>query len=192
VREWRRHNNRLTSPDELVQSMFALSRAVTDDGPLQIYLAISALESRRSPEHRLAPATVRLLAQKFDKFSDQYRIFSEFQELNDTSIILFLNTAEALETVPNAVRGNALGVFQANVGIWQILARQGEIPGERLNDSWLEVIKPFAKSDRRLRCITQGALLLENCFDLPMARREFLRMKSSSCWRAHARRPRKE
>ena len=145
VREWRRHNNRLTSPDELVQSMFALSRAVTDDGPLQIYLAISALESRRSPEHRLAPATVRLLAQKFDKFSDQYRIFSEFQELNDTSIILFLNTAEALETVPNAVRGNALGVFQANVGIWQILARQGEIPGERLNDSWLEVIKPFAK-----------------------------------------------
>jgi len=52
--------------------------------------------------------------------------------LNDTSIILFLNTAEALETVPNAVRGNALGVFQANVGIWQILARQGEIPGERL------------------------------------------------------------
>jgi len=47
-----------------VQSMFALSRAVTDDGPLQIYLAISALESRRSPEHRLAPATVRLLAQK--------------------------------------------------------------------------------------------------------------------------------
>jgi len=69
VREWRRHNNRLTSPDELVQSMFALSRAVTDDGPLQIYLAISALESRRSPEHRLAPATVRLLAQKFDKFS---------------------------------------------------------------------------------------------------------------------------
>jgi hypothetical protein len=145
VREWGRRNSHLASPDQLVQTMFALSRAATDGGPLQIYLTISAVESQRSTEHRLAPATVRLLAQKFDKFSDQYRIFSEFPELSDTSIVQFLETAEALENVPNAVRGNALGIFQANVGIWQILARQGQIPNQRLNDSWQQVIKPFAK-----------------------------------------------
>ena len=132
-----------TSPDQIVQTMFALSRSATD-GPLQVYLTMIALDSKRSPEHRLAPATVRLLARKFEEFGDQYRIFSEFQELNDASIVLFMETAEALNNVPNPMRGNALGTFQANIGLWQILARQGEISNLHLNDSWQRVIKPFA------------------------------------------------
>ena len=41
-------------------------------------------------------------------------------------------------------RGNAMGIFQANVGMWQILARQGEIPNSQLNESWQKLIKPFA------------------------------------------------
>ncbi len=87
--------------------LFALSRAPTDSGPLQIYMAISELDSRRIPEHRLAPETVRLLARKFEEFSDQYRIFSEFPELSDESITLFLNVAQGLNTAPSSMRGNA-------------------------------------------------------------------------------------
>ena len=124
--------------------MFAMSRASTDSGPLQIYIAISELDSRRSPEHRLAPETVRLLARKFEEFSDQYRIFSEFPELSDESITLFLTRAQGLNNLPSPMRGNAFGTFQANVGIWQILARQGEISNSHLNESWQQVIKPFA------------------------------------------------
>ncbi len=130
-------------------------------------MTVSALESRRSPEHRLAPlATVRLLARKFGEFGDQYRVFSEFRELNDKSIVMFLETAEALNNLPNAVRGNAIGIFQANVGILQIMARQGEIPNQRLDESWQLVVKLFAKvSDRRLRSMTLADLLLKSCFD---------------------------
>jgi len=134
----------LTGPDQLVQMMFALSRASTDSGPLQIYMAISELDHRRSPGHRLSPETVRLLARKFEDFSDQYRIFSEFPELSDESITLFLSVADGLGKVPGAVRGNAFGTFQASVGIWQILSRQGEISNAHLNDSWQQVVKPFA------------------------------------------------
>ncbi len=144
VRRWGKQTPRLTDPDRLVQVMFALSRAPTEIGPLQIYMAISELDSRRSPGHRLLPATVRLLASKFEEFSDQYRIFSEFPELTDESIELFLDVARELNSVPKAVRGNAFGTFQANVGIWQILARQGQIPNSQLNDSWQRVIKPFS------------------------------------------------
>src|SRR3981081_3204756 len=115
VREWGRPSTRLTSPDQLMQTMFALSRGTTDDGPLQIYMATSELESRRSPEHRLAPATVRLLARKFSEFGNQYPVLAEFPELSDASIVLFLETAESLNNVPNPVRGNALGLFQATV-----------------------------------------------------------------------------
>ncbi|MFZ0294472.1 MAG: hypothetical protein WAL52_12770 [Candidatus Sulfotelmatobacter sp.] len=164
VRQWGKRSGHVTTPDQLVEAMFALSRATTDDGPLQKYMMISALESRRAPEHRLAPATVRLLADKFADFSDQYRIFSEFQELNDRSIAMFLETAEALNNVPNAMRGNALGTFQANIGIWQILARQGQIPNVRLNDSWQQVIKPFAKIRSAPQLYNSGRASLEELF----------------------------
>jgi hypothetical protein len=164
VREWGRRSAHITTPDQLVEVMFALSRATTDDGPLQKYMMISALESRRAPEHRLAPATVRLLAEKFTDFSDQYRIFTEFQELNDRSIVMFLETAEALNNVPNALRSNALGTFQANIGIWQIFARQGEIPNLRLNDSWQQVIKPFAKIRTAPQLYNAGRTSMEEIF----------------------------
>ncbi|MGC1448930.1 MAG: hypothetical protein WA830_02730 [Candidatus Sulfotelmatobacter sp.] len=135
---------RLTGPDQLVQVLFGLSRAPTESGPLQMYMGISELDSRRSPGHRLSPTTVRLLAHKFEQFSDQYRIFSEFPELSDESIALFLEVAQGLNSLPTALRGNAFGTFQADVGIWQILARQGQISNLHLNDSWQQVIKPFA------------------------------------------------
>jgi hypothetical protein len=141
VRKWKMH---ISSPDHLVQIMFALSRVPSESGPLQKYLAISEIDSRRFPGHRLMPATVRLLARKFDEYSDQYRIFSEFPELSDQSIALFLDVAQGLNSLPTAQHGNAFGTFQASVGIWQILARQGQISNSHLNDSWQQVVKPFA------------------------------------------------
>jgi len=132
------------NPDELLEAMFALSRKDTDTVPLQAYLALVELDSGRSLEHRLSPETVRLMCLKFADYSDQYRIFSEFPELSDSSITLFLDTAEQLGKIPNPVRGNAFGIVQANIGIWQILARQGQITRDHLNDSWQNVVKPFS------------------------------------------------
>jgi hypothetical protein len=144
IRKWSRQSLELKDADQLMRIMFALSRAPSDSTPLEAYLAISEVDARRSPEHRLAGATVRLLARKFEDFSDQYRTFSEFPELDDQSITLFLQTAQGLHNVASGERGNALGIFQANVGMWQILARQGEIPRSQLNESWQELIHPFA------------------------------------------------
>lgn len=134
----------LSPTDQLLQLMFAYSRLPTDTGPLQMYMAISEIDGRRSPEHRLTPATARLLARKYEEFSDQYRIFSEFPELGDESIGQFLDVAQGLNKLPMSVRGNAFGTFQASVGIWQILARQGEISDAHLDESFQHVISPFA------------------------------------------------
>ena len=46
---------------DLMEDMFAVSRENTDDGPLQAYLALSQLDSRRRPGHGLSPETVRLM-----------------------------------------------------------------------------------------------------------------------------------
>jgi hypothetical protein len=146
VRDWGKRANRLTTPEQLLQAMFALTRATTDSGPLQAYLMLSELDMRRSEQHRLAPETVKLLARKFELFSDQYRIFAEFPELTDASMTLFLDVANSVDHLDNtALRGNALGTLQANMGIWQILARQGQIPAAHLNESWQAAIRPFAK-----------------------------------------------
>ena len=144
-RRWSNRASGINTPEQMVQTLFGLSRINSTVGPLQIYLALCELDSRRTPQQKLSPQMVRTLASKFRDFSDQYRIFGEFPELNDASIALFLNVAEHMDRLSNlSLRGNALGTFQANVGIWQILARQGQIPKAELNNSWQRMIKPFA------------------------------------------------
>jgi hypothetical protein len=146
IRDMGRRAAHWDHPGQLLEALFAISRISTDTGPLQSYLMLSELDGRRSPEHRLKPETVALLAGKFSEFSDQYLVFSEFPDLDDSSIAAFLQVATSLNGIPkNALRGNALGTFQASVGLWQILARQGEIPGAALNDSWQKVIRPFGR-----------------------------------------------
>jgi hypothetical protein len=146
VRAWGKRSNGWQHPDQLVEAMFALSRTETEVGALQAYLFLSGLDGRRPAGKKLSPQTVVLLASKFADFSNQYLIFSEFPGLSDESITHFLGVAEALGKISNhTLRGNAMGTFQANIGLWQILARQGQIGSDKLNDSWEGVIKPFGK-----------------------------------------------
>jgi hypothetical protein len=146
VKQWAKHSSRWKDTDQLVEALFAFSRQSSDDGPLRIYLMLSAIDSARPAGQRMSPETVRLLAQKFSRYGNQYLIFSEFQGLNDESITRFLATADAIDRISNiTLRANALGIFQSNVGLWEILARQGQIPAANLNTSWQAVIGPFAK-----------------------------------------------
>ena len=144
MRRWMHQNGRLTRPEDLIQAMLALSRYHSDTTPLQIYMTLSEIDSRRPAGHHLSPATVALLARKFSDFGDQYRIFAESSELSDDSISLFFDVAQSLDNVPTSFRGNACGILQANIGIWQILARQEQISKSHLNDSWQRVIQPFS------------------------------------------------
>ncbi|HYM07001.1 MAG TPA: hypothetical protein VEU11_10615 [Terriglobales bacterium] len=145
VRQWARHANHWKDPDQLVEALFAFSRQSSDDGPLRIYLMLSAIDMGRRSDQRLSPQTVHLLAEKFSRYGSQYLIFSEFPGLNDDSIARFLTTADAIDRISNVtLRANTLGIFQSNVGLWQILARQEQIPPARLNESWQAVLHPFA------------------------------------------------
>ena len=146
IRDQGKRANRWTRPDQLLEAMFAFSRLESDVSPLQMYLLFTQLDSRRTPNHRLQPATLRLLARRFDQYSDQYLIFSEFPALDDASITSFVNTADGLDRISShTLRGNAMGTFQASVGLWQILARQRQIPATRLNEAWQGVVKPFGR-----------------------------------------------
>jgi hypothetical protein len=140
-----------------LEALFGFSRVQTDGGPCRAYLVLSELDGRRSPGHRLSPQTVGLMAGKLSEFGDQYFIFSEFPELDDASIALFLDTAGSLGRIPDhTLRGNAMGTFEAIVGLWQILARQGQIADTKQNDSWRAIVKPFAQISSSTRLFEAG------------------------------------
>jgi hypothetical protein len=145
IREWGKHHS-LDHPEQLLDAMVAFSRVVTDVGPLQIYLTMCELDSGRPPAKRLSPQTVSLLASQFSQFNNWYLVFAEFPDLSDESATNFVTVADSIDRISNeSLRGNTLGAFQANIGLWQILARQGEIPSAELNTSWQKMIAPFAK-----------------------------------------------
>ena len=146
TRDWGKKAHSWNKPDQLLEALVAISRVDTEVGPLQAYLMLSELDDNRGPQHRLTPQTVALMASKFSRFSDQYLMFSEFPSLDDTSINSFLGAAEHLDGISNHyVRGNALGMFHSTLGIWQILARQNEIPANELNRSFQQVVSQFGK-----------------------------------------------
>jgi hypothetical protein len=145
IHEWNKRGH-LDHPEQLLDAMVTFSRVVTDSGPLQIYLTMCELDKGRSPDQRLSPATVSLLAGKFSQFNNWYLVFSEFPDLSDESATRFVTVAESIDKISNeSLRGNTLGALQANIGLWQILARQGEIPSTELNASWQKMVDPFAK-----------------------------------------------
>jgi hypothetical protein len=133
------------SPERLLEALAASSIIENGDGPLQIYLMLSAIDSGRPKEARLSEATVRLLADRFLEYNSWYSVFAEFPGLDDTAISGFVETADRINKIQDsALRSNALGAFQAEVGLWQILARQGQIPAHALNQSWQSAIKPYS------------------------------------------------
>jgi hypothetical protein len=146
VRDWGRRARSWDQSESLLEALTASSQVETESGPLQIYLTLNELDSRRPPEQKLSAETARLLAGAFSEYGDWYLVFSEFPDLNDASIVQFVDVADAISGISGlTLRTNALGAFQANVGLWQILARQGEIPNAELNTSWQKLIEPFAK-----------------------------------------------
>ena len=144
--DWGKRASHWTKPSQVLDSMFAFARQDGDAGPLQIFLLFSELNSVRPADHPLANDTLRTMAAHFAQYQDQYLLFSEFPQLNDRSVVEFVNAAEAIDKISNhTLRGNAMGTFQAELGIWQILGRQRQIPDEKLNSSFQAVIQPFEK-----------------------------------------------
>ena len=150
VEVWNRilHHDVAGSPaktaDDLVSVLFRLAFETSKSGTVELYLLLGEIDHARG-EH-LSPETVRLLAEKYARYRDQYSIFCEFRSLSDQSMQRFLAVAESLDRIRDVqVRTDAIGSLQANVGIWEILARQGEITRSQQNESWQKTISPFYK-----------------------------------------------
>jgi hypothetical protein len=146
-RDWGKKATGWDSPDELIEGMCALSRSADSYGPLALYLQLNEIDRHRSPEKRLSAATVHLLDTQFSRFGNQYRLFSEFGDLDDASIVSYLSVAQTVDRISNhSLRANVVGLFQSNVSLFEILARQGQLPAQNLNQVWQAVVSPFSEA----------------------------------------------
>jgi hypothetical protein len=145
AREWVDRMSTMNTPERFLMALVASTNLVSAEGPAQTYLAVSAIDQNRPPGQPLSITTIGLLAERYRDYRDWYRIFSDFPQLDDDAIAQFIKTADHVGTLSNpALRANALGSFQADLGIWQILARQQQIPAKALNASWHQALAPFA------------------------------------------------
>jgi hypothetical protein len=144
--DWRKLSGHWTDADQLVEGMFGLSREVVLNGPVELYLTLCEIDRGRPAGQRLSPQTVRLLGEKYPDYGDQYAFFSEFKSLDNAAITEFLTVAANTDRMKDrTLRAETLGTLQADMGLWQILARQGQIPSAGLSDSWQRVMAPFTK-----------------------------------------------
>lgn len=174
VAEWTVRARGWKNPEQLVEGLVAFSRVGDEQSPLQVYLALSEMDRVRLPEQRLRPETVTLLADMFPRFSNQYLFFSEFHDLNNDSITAFLKLADELDHIHNtALRANAVGMFQADTSLWQILARQGQIPSAELNQSWQAAIHPFAGIVSSEQLFDAGRASLRELYTAVTGKHEF-------------------
>jgi hypothetical protein len=133
-----------SSPDHLLEALAAYSNSVIGQGPAQMYLLMTAIDNGRPADRHLSAAACQLLASHFDELNDWFPVFVEFPSLDDASIASFVEAVAYVDAIASpAVRANVLGAFQAELGLWQILARQKQIPKEHLNDSWQAAIHPY-------------------------------------------------
>jgi hypothetical protein len=162
AKEWGKRAGRLNNPEQVVEAMFGLSRVVGSNGTVQVFLTLSEMDRNRSADQRLSASTAQLLAARFAKYSQQYPVFTEFPNLSNISVTRFLTAAEAIDKVSDhALRSNAMGIFQANAGLWQILSRQGEIPSEKQDDSFQRWIDPFMAVHNSVQLFDAGRASLQ-------------------------------
>jgi hypothetical protein len=144
VRPWLGRSHEWNTSGKLLETLIGSSNYRSENGPIQVFLMLSAINSGRPPERQLAADTEKLVAHRYPEFSRWFRTFADFPALTDAAITQFVAAADKIDKISNTtLRANALGSFQADIGLWQILARQHQIPENQLNSSWLSVVQPF-------------------------------------------------
>jgi len=144
IRPWIGRTDTWNTSGRLLETLIAASSYQSASGPDQIFLILNAIDSARPADRQLSNQAELLVARRFAQFNRWFPIFAEFPALDDSAIAGFVNAADQVDGISNeSLRANALGTFQAEIGLWQIFARQGQITADHLNSSWLQVVQPF-------------------------------------------------
>lgn len=128
--------------DDVIAALYGKMRQFEENGLLNVFVALNELDRRRSKP--LEAATVQALAHEYARFSHSYATFADWPEISDVAIVKFLKINDSIVKIKAPLlKADALGSLQATVGIWEILARQSQIPQKDLGSSFDTLITHF-------------------------------------------------
>lgn len=139
-----RQSRRFDTPEDFLGLLTSYCNYPTDGELVQSFLMLEAINAGKPAGQPLSNASERLIADRITQFEHWFSIFAEFPQLDDTSLSQFVDAADHVTAIPNLpLRANALGTLQAGIGLWQIFARQGQIPDDQINKTWQSTVGPF-------------------------------------------------
>jgi hypothetical protein len=131
-------------PDDVIEALFGLCRKASGNEPLKIFMALSDVDRRRATP--LDGKTADRLARNYREYGAQYPIFAEVSDVSSATINQFLDTAQGLDQIHDPLlRSDAVGTFEALVGLWQIFSRQDSILADGRDRSLSAIVTRFAK-----------------------------------------------
>ncbi len=125
--------------DDVIEAMFALCRKAIENEPLRIFLAVSDIERHRATP--LSADTVERLIRAYPVHGEQFALYNDSPDISASVMAAHLDTMARLDRIGNALRrADATGILQAQLGIWQVLRRNGAIPDARADSSMLALL----------------------------------------------------
>lgn len=153
------------APDHFLASLVAAANLSENSNPIQAFCMLEAINAVRPAPRRISAATDQLIVKRMPQFSHWFEIFAEFPELDDASITHFMNAADHIGGISSqSLRANALGSLQANIGLWQIFARQHQIRPAQLGATWQGVVAPFAAASSSVQVFEAARASLQSLF----------------------------
>ena len=165
ARELPRQSRRYDTPENFLGLLTSYCNYPSEASPVQSFLMLEAINAGKPAGERLSDASEKLVADRIAQFDHWFSIFAEFPQLDDTSISKFVNAADHVNAIPNPpLRANALGALQAGIGLWQIFARQGQIPNDELNKTWQSTVEPFIGASSSAQVFEAARSSLQSMF----------------------------
>ncbi len=132
------------SSDDLLESLFALSRKTVENEPLKIFLALNDVDRRRDK-----PLSARLAARlvsSYRAYGAQYSLLADAPGLSEASINRFLDVCADLSSIRDTLlRADTVGSFQALLELWRIAAIRNDLPPGVQDASFAKLIAPFGR-----------------------------------------------
>ena len=139
-----------STPDELVEALFALTRKAVENEPLKVFLALSDFDRRRTKP--LEPATVERLIHDFKIYGAQLTLLNEVPELSDRAILDYFDAARAIDSdKDNTLHADAAGIFQSLAGLWQVWYRDHLLAPQQAESALNAITTRFQKPNENAR-----------------------------------------
>ncbi len=130
------------SSDDLLESLFALSRKTVENEPLKIFLALNDIDRNRAK-----PISSRLAARLVSAhrvYGAQYSLFTDAPGLSEAAITRFLDACADMSSIRDTMlKADTVGSFQALLELWRIGAIRNDLSGNAQDLSFTKLIAPF-------------------------------------------------